>query len=165
MLTQAGNSDPLYQGDIIDSCPLIFWECFEDEGDVIRKPQEIDVRVVVLTQSCDLDNRKSTRVQVAVVHETEFLVRHGVLKAKTIRDNVRLYKTFGWYFLEQSGLLPESIIDFRDIHTVSRLLIDDLVAKGNRICTIASPYREHMSKHFADTFSRVALPNPPKTVD
>ena len=72
---------------------------------------------------------------------------------------------FGWYFLEQSDLLPESIIDLRDIHTVSRLLIEDLITKGNRICTIVSPYREHLAKHFADTFSRVALPNPPKTVD
>lgn len=165
MLIQPGSSEPLYQGDIIDSCLLIFWDCFEDGDEVIRKPQEIDVRVVVLTQSCDLDNKKSTRVQVAVMHETEFLVQQGVLKAKTIRDNVRLHKMFGWYFLEQSDLLPESIIDFRDIHTVSRLLIDELVAKGKRICTIVSPYREHMAKHFADTFSRVALPKPPKTVD
>lgn len=165
MLRKPGNSDPLCQGDFIDVCPLIFWECFEDGDEVIRKPQEVDVRVVVLTQSCDLDNKKSTRVQVAVVHETDFLVQQGVLKAKTIRDSVRLHKMFGWYFLEQSDLLAESIIDFRDIHTISRLLIDDLVAEGNRICTIVSPYREHMAKHFADTFSRVALPNPPKTVD
>ena len=90
MLRQPGSSEPLYQGDIIDSCPLIFWECFQDGDEVIRKPQEIDVRVVVLTQSCDLDNKKSTRVQVAVVHETEFLVQQGVLKAKTIRENVRV---------------------------------------------------------------------------
>lgn len=163
MLEHPGSSEPLYQGDIIDSCPLIFWDCFEDGDEVIRKPQEIDVRVVVITQSCDLDNKRSTRVQVAVVHETEFLVQQGVLKAKAIRDNVRLHKMFGWYFLEQSDLLPESIIDFRDVHTVSRLLIDELVAKGKRTCTIVSPYREHMAKHFADTFSRVALPNPPKT--
>jgi hypothetical protein len=165
MLEQPGNSEPLYQGDIIDSCPLIFWECFEQGDEVIRKPQEIDVRVVVLTQSCDLDNKRSTRVQVGVVHETDFLVQQGVLKAKTIREHVRLHKMFGWYFLQQSDLLPESIIDFRDIHTVSRVLIEDLVAKGNRICTLVSPYREHMAKHFADTFSRVALPNPPKSMD
>ena len=165
MFTQSGKSEPLLQGDIVDSCPLIFWECYQDGDEVIRKPLEIDVRVVVLTQSCDLDNRKSTRVQVAVVHETEFLIQHGVLKARTIRDHVRLHRMFGWYFLEQSELLVESIVDFRDIHTVPRLLLDDLVAKGRRVCTIVSPYREHLAKHFADTFSRIALPNPPKTVE
>lgn len=165
MFTQPGNSEPLFQGDIIDSCPLIFWECFQADDEVIRKPLEIDVRVVVLTQSCDLDNKKSTRVQVAVVHETKLLVQQGVLKAATIRDHVRLHRMFGWYFLEQSDLLAESIVDFRDIHTVSRLLIDDLVAKGLRICTMVSPYREHLAKHFADTFSRIALPNQPVTTD
>jgi len=165
MFAKPAKSEPLYQGDFIDSCPLIFWDCFQHHDEVIRKPQEIDVRVIVLTQSCDLDNKKSTRVQVAVVHEAELLVKQGILKARTIRDNVRLHKVFGWYFLEQSDLLPESIVDFRDIHTVSRLLLDDLVSRDQRICTLVSPYREHLAKHFADTFSRVALPAPPKTVD
>jgi hypothetical protein len=157
------NSDPLYQGDVIDSCPLIFWDCFQNDDEVVRKPKEIDCRVIVLSQSCDLANQKSTRVQVAVVHETAFLVDQGVLKAKTIRDSVRLHKVFGWYFLEQSELLPESIVDFRDIHTVARLLLEDLVTKDLRICTLVSPYREHLAKHFADTYSRVALPRPPRT--
>jgi hypothetical protein len=156
---------PLSQGDVIDACPLIFWDCSRVDEEVIRKPKEIDTRVVVMTQSCDLANKKSTRVQVAVLHETETLVSHGVLKAKTIRDNVRLFKVFGWYFLEQSKYLNESIVDFRDIHTVSRVLVDDLIRQGLRICSIDSPYREHMSKHFADTFSRIALPNPPATVE
>lgn len=164
MYTQPGISTPLYQGDIIDSCPLIYWECFQDGDEVIRKAEEIGLRVAVLTQSCDLDNKKSTRIQVAVVHETEFLVQQGLLKASTIRDSVRLHKMFGWYFLEQSDLLAESIVDFRDMHTIPRLVLDDLVAKGLRKCAIESPYREHLAKHFADTFSRVALPNPAKTV-
>ena len=165
MFTKPDKSEPLYQGDIVDSCPLIFWECFQDGNEVIRKPVEIDVRGIVLTQSCDLENKKSTRVQIAVVHETKFLVEQGVLTARTIRDHVRQHKMFGWYFLEQSDVLAESIVDFRDIHTISRLLVDDLVANDHRVCTLVSPYREHLAKHFADTFSRVALPNPQKTVD
>ncbi|MCG8586174.1 MAG: hypothetical protein MI757_15815, partial [Pirellulales bacterium] len=147
MYSQPSNADPLSQGDILDGCPLIFWDCNSVDDEIIRKPKEIDARVVVLTQSCDLANRKSTRVQVALLHETETLVSEQVLKAKTIRDNVRLFKVFGWYFLEESEYLPESIVDFRDIHTVSRTLIEDLVNKGRRRCTLDSPYREHMSKH------------------
>lgn len=95
MLAKPATSDPLYQGDILDSCPLIFWDCFQKDDDVIRKAREIKVRVIVLTQSCDLENPKSTRVQVAVVTETEFLVEKGILKAKTIQDNIRLHKVFG----------------------------------------------------------------------
>lgn len=164
MFTKPTNSEPLYQGDIIDACPLIFWECSQQDTEVICKPQEVEVRAIVLTQSCDLQNKKSTRVQVAVVHKTKVLVEQGVLRATAIRDNVRLHKMFGWYFLEQSDLLPESIVDFRDLHTVPRLLLDDLVSSNQRVCTLSSPYREHLAKHFADTFSRVALPTPPKTV-
>jgi len=165
MFAKPTQSEPLSQGDIIDSCPLIFWDCYRNDDEVILKPQEIDVRVIVLTQSCDLENKKSTRVQIALVHEAERLVEQGVVKAKTIRDSIRLHRMFGWYFLEQSDLLPESIVDFRDMHTVSRLLLDDLVSKNQRICTLVSPYREHLAKHFADTFSRVALPTPPKTIE
>ena len=165
MFAKPRKSDPLYQGDVIDSCPLIFWDCFQSDDEVIRKPVEIDCCVIVLTQSCDLANKKATRVQVAIVHETKSLVDQGVLKAKTIRDHVRLHKVFGWYFLEQSDLLSESIVALRDIHTVPRLLLEDLVSRDQRICTIVSPYREHLAKHFADTFSRVALPAPPNSVD
>lgn len=165
MYSLPSNAHPLSQGDILDGCPLIFWDCKYVNDEILRKPKEIDARVIVLTQSCDLVNKKSTRVQVALLHETETLVSQQVLNAKTIRDNVRLFKVFGWYFLEESDYLPESIVDFRDIHTVSRILIDDLVSNGLRRCTLDSPYREHMSKHFADTFSRIALPNPPTTVE
>ena len=156
-------SDPIFQGDVVDNCPLIFWECYKTDNELIRKPKEIDCRVIVITQSCDLSNKKSTRVQVAVVHETEFLVSQGILKAKSIRDSVRLHKVFGWYFVEESPFIPESIVDFRDIHTVSRELLEDLISSGDRVCTMQSPYREHMAKHFADTYSRIALPQLPES--
>lgn len=165
MFFQPPSGSPLSQGDVFLNCPLIFWECSENDGGLVRKPKELDATVVVLTQSCDLANKKSTRIQVAVVHETRFLVENKVLKAKTIRDNVRLFKVFGWYFIEQSEYLNESIVDFRDLHTVSRLLLDEMVKDGSRICSIETPYREHMAKHFADTFSRIALPNPLKSVE
>jgi hypothetical protein len=165
MFEKPQQSAPLYQGDIIDSCPLIFWDCEQKGDEVIRKPQQIDARVLVLSQSCDLENKNASRVQVAVVHETQWLVTEGILKAGTIRDAVRQHRVFGWYFLEQSNLLAESIVDFRDIHTVSRLLLDDLVSKDKRVCMIVSPYREHLAKHFADTFSRIALPAQAKTVE
>ena len=65
MFAKPARSEPLYQGDIIDSCSLIYWECFRDEDgtEVIRKPQEIDVRVIVLTQSCDLENNTDSNLK------------------------------------------------------------------------------------------------------
>ena len=133
MFFKPSSDTPLSQGDVFSNCPLIFWECTNSDGQLVRKPKELDAQIVVLTQSCDLANKKSTRIQVAVVHETAFLVENNVLKAKTIRDNVRLFKMFGWYFIQQSDYLNESIVDFRDLHTVSRLLLDEMITQGSRI--------------------------------
>jgi hypothetical protein len=67
-------------------------------------------RVVVLTQSCDLANDKTTNVQVAVAHEARRLVELGLLKEHTIRDQVRRHRVFGWYFLPTGQNQPESIV-------------------------------------------------------
>ena len=156
---------PLSQGDIFDDCPIVFWEVSVTQDGIVRKACELHVRVVVLTQSCDLENVKTTRVQVALVHGSNELVDAGLLAAKTIRDNVRLHRVYGWYFLEASNLLPESIVDLRDVHTLPRALLEHLARAGKRVCTIRTPYREHLAQHFGVAFSRIALPNPPKTVD
>jgi hypothetical protein len=35
-----------------------------------------------------------------------------------------------------------------------------LARAGRRRARLLSPYREHIAKHFADTFSRIGLPEP-----
>ncbi|MBP85620.1 MAG: hypothetical protein CMJ64_02720 [Planctomycetaceae bacterium] len=122
-------------------------------------------RVIVLTQAGDLANTKTTKVQVAVVHEASRLVDAGLLQAQTIRDQVRRHRVFGWYFLPESQQQPEAIVDLRDLHTLPRELLEELIAAGNRVATIQSPYREHLAQHFAVTYSRIALPDPYDTVD
>lgn len=150
----------LSQGDIVDECPIVHWE-----GSLaIRTPVESSLRVLVLTQACDLSQAKISRATVAVVHEARTLVERGLVKAQAVRDSIRLHRAFGWYFLEASDFLPESIVDLRDIHTLPRVLLDDLVASGRRICSLVTPYREHLAQHFAVTYSRIALPQPARTV-
>ncbi len=69
----AGTSDSINQGDIISQCPLIYWL-------MKRRATVSHERVVVLTQSCDLANDKTTNVQIAVAHEARRLVELGLLK-------------------------------------------------------------------------------------
>ena len=64
---------------------------------------------------------------------------------------------------ELVDVFRESIVDYRDIHTVSRELLQQLVTDGRRIARLNSPYREHLAQHFAVTFSRIALPEPYET--
>ena len=155
---------PLTQGDIIDECPLVFWTTDRGpDGAFMRQSASSVERVIVLTQACDLANTKTSNVQVAIVHATDWLVAEGILQAQTIRDQVRRHRVFGWYFLPADAHNPESIADLRDLHTVPRDLLEEQIRLGHRKSRITTPYREHLAQHFATTYSRIALPEPYET--
>ena len=152
---------PLTQGDIIDACPLIYWTTERDDDEFAgRRSVASRERVLVLTQACDLANSKTTRIQVAVVHETETLINERILKRQTIRDQVQRHRVFGWYFLPAQDDMPESIVNLRELHTINRELLEELIEGGMRRVSVATPYREHLAQHFAVTYSRIALPDP-----
>ncbi len=146
------------QGDIIVDCPIVDWK--HDPGND-WSVQRFTQQVIVLTQACDLVNEKTTRVQVAVVHEAEKLVAASIVKATAIRDQIRTHRVFGLYFLPAfHSCLSESVVDLRDIHTLPKPFLMDLILQGKRVARLCTPYREHLAQHFAVTFSRIALPHP-----
>jgi hypothetical protein len=160
-----GSDDPLDQGDLIDDCFILSIKEFDLEG---NDPPRVNVardRVLVLTQACDLVNQKATNVTVAVVHEAQLIVDRGLLKPADIRGPVRAARVYGWYFLPASSDLglDEMIVDLRQLHTVRLDLLTALARSGRRRARLLSPYREHLAKHFADTFSRIGLPDPYET--
>lgn len=165
MYDHPGVDEPLSQGDVIDDCPIVFLEPSISADPLDWKRHESNVRVIVLTQACDLAQEKATRVLVALVHAAESLVHGGGLKGTTIRDQVRKHRVYGWYFLPAGPQIPESIVDMRDLHTVPRAILEWLIQKGQRVCRIATPYREHLAQHFSVTYSRIGLPEPYRTQD
>ena len=150
---------PLSQGDVLKDCPIIVWEN-ANEGRVLFERRE---RTIVLTQACDLAQSKAARVTVAVVHDAQTLVDRGVLKSKLIRDQVRAHRVYGWYFLPTESGLPELLVDLRNLHTLPRALLEELIAEGKRVARLVTPFREHMAQHFATTYARIALPEPYET--
>ena len=100
-----------------------------------------------------------------MTYPAQLLVDRQLLKPATVRDQVRLGKVHGWYFLPASDAigLPESIVNLRDLHTVSRGILEKLTSAGKRVCRIVTPYREHLAQHFAVTYMRIALPEPYQT--
>jgi hypothetical protein len=154
----------LTQGDIFDECPLVGLSAEKPLPDLKNVPvNQWTSRVIVLTQACDLVQSKTGFVLVAQVHLAEKIVTRGLLKATTIRDQVRRHQVFGWYFLPavpSPVALPEALVDLRDIHSVPRAVLEALIAQGKRVATLLSPYREHLAQHFAVTYMRVALPEP-----
>lgn len=116
-----------------------------------------------MTQSCDLSQGKTNSVLVAPIHDAQKLVETGILKGPIIRDQVRRHQVFGWYFLPEAIepiALAESLIDLRDIHSVPRAVLEQLIVEGKRVASLLSPYREHLAQHFAVTYMRIALPDP-----
>ncbi len=85
---------PLSQGDIIDCCPILVWEDLSTESTALD-PVELKLRVIVVTQACDLAQSRVTRVVVAVVHSAQTLVDQGVLKGKAITDQIRSHRVYG----------------------------------------------------------------------
>ena len=69
--------DTLSQGDIVDGCPILFWEYPANEAHQQPESASMSIRVVVLTQACDLAQAKATRVLVAVVHQVQGLIEQG----------------------------------------------------------------------------------------
>jgi hypothetical protein len=152
----------LDQGDIIDGCPILQIVKFDQ-----RNPESPQVacsthRVVVLTQTCDLANQKTQRITVAIVHDAQFLVEQNVVRAVDVRGPIRAGRVYGWYCLPacREYELSESIVDLRQLYTIPREVLDSLCATRRRKARIQPLYREHLAKHFADTFSRIGLPEP-----
>ncbi len=151
----------LSQGDIIDDCPILVWKLAPPPLDLKVPPEIRIIRVVVLTQACDLAQDKTTRVVVAPVHAAEELVAKNLLKAGAIRDQVRRGQVFGWYFLPAAPApinLAESIVDLRELHTIERRTLEYLVGDGKRAARVRTPWREHLAQHFGVTYTRIALP-------
>lgn len=153
---------PLDQGDIIDGCPILQIIKFDR-----RNPDSPQVtcsthRVAILTQTCDLANQKTQRITVAIVHDAQFLVEQNIVKAADVRGPIRAGRVYGWYFLPscRECALSESIVDLRQLYTIPREVLESLCSAGRRKARIQPLYREHLAKHFADTFSRIGLPEP-----
>jgi hypothetical protein len=156
---------PIDQGDIVDQCPLTFLTEYDLDFPGQGEIECVPTRVLVLTQTCDLAHRKISAVTAAIVHEAQFIVDQGLLKPADVRGPVRAARVYGWYFLPaDSNLgLNEMIVDLRQLHTLRLDLLVALSQRGHRRARLLSPYREHLAKHFADTFSRIGLPEPYET--
>jgi hypothetical protein len=166
MYAVPSSAEPPSQADIIDGCPIFGLDIAATDVDIDAAPARWSERVIVLTQACDMAQAKTAKVLVALVHPAQTLVEHGILKAPTIRDQVRRGMAYGWYFLPGAPSpipLPESIVDLHDLHTIPRPVLERLIADGKRICRFQSPYREHLAQHFAVTYMRIGLPAPYET--
>lgn len=156
----------LDQGDLIDDCPIVRVNAYR-----LDTPNDADLdfsrrRVIVLTQTCDLAQTKAEYVAVASVFDADDLVAQRILKPADIKGPLRSGRVWGCYFLPARAELSfkEMIVDLRQLTTMPLTILEDMVKGGHRRARLMTPYREHLAKHFADTYCRIGLPQPYETL-
>jgi hypothetical protein len=164
--SQVSAAEPIDQGDLIDDCLVLRVKAVPPSPDGQPEVDFAFRRAMVLTQTCDLANDKTTLANVAEVFDAPFLIEQKLFKPADVKGPLRGGRVWGWYFLPADAALGlgEMVVDLRRLHTVPLDLLRDLCRAGKRRARLPTPYREHLAKHFADTFSRIGLPRPYETL-
>ena len=161
----------LRQGDLLVDCPrftvagLDSWPPTGDEE--VQVETEL-ISAVVLTQTCDLVQKKVEQVLLAAVvawpTARESLVAAGneMAKSKKFRAALRKGNLPPLSLLHRRGEAPTldwSIVDFHQLFTLPKSLVLDVAAAAGPRLRLQSPYREHVAQAFARYFMRVGLPH------
>src|SRR5262249_28923217 len=94
--------EPLDQGDVIEGCPLPILVAFDLSRLDAPEAEVVPSRVLVLTQTCDLANRKATAITIAVLRNAQELVEQQILKPADIRGPIRAGRVYGLYYLPKN---------------------------------------------------------------
>lgn len=152
------------QGDVLDDCPIFRVE-FAPPDDTGAEVIQEDHDVVVLTQSCGLENDKVEDVLVAVLVPYPTLcalegkashVRSSKFRKAAVEGNLASY--FLLPERSESPTLAWSLVDFHTVFSIPKRLLEQVAAsKGGRLRLIP-PYKEHLAQAFARYIMRVGLP-------
>ncbi len=151
----------IQQGERIENCPIVIPPTNISEEDI-----EVEIReynVVVLSQSCDLENDKIDIVLVAPYWTfSEIEKIKPEYTSKRNKNKFREGLIPGYHLLDKCDLnefeSEHVIVDFKNIYGVDLKFLREYVKDKKRV-RLLPPYREHLSQAFARHFMRVGLPS------
>ena len=152
--------DDLMQGDFIRDCPVVIPPSeISDEIEV----KIMNYNVVVMSQSCDLVQRKLDLVLVCPIWPlSDFEKRSDFFKSKEGKEALRRGNVPGYHLLNKCEIeefkTDYLIVDFRSVYSVPFNFLLELAKKRGSRMRLLPPYREHLSQAFARFFMRVGLP-------
>ncbi|MCG8557716.1 MAG: hypothetical protein MJD61_20895 [Proteobacteria bacterium] len=160
----------LEQGDYLPSLPVPLIHdpgASLGEGDNVRVEFEVH-NVCVLTQSCNLVNKKAQTVMLGRVLAWADLVDarkkagdEGYAKEgmrKKVQQGLQPALCLLHRRRDEPGI-PWSVVDFHTLFVLSRKAVETHAASIGKRLRLESPYREHLSQAFARYFMRVGLPH------
>jgi hypothetical protein len=167
-LTEGGS---LVQGDILMNCP-VFTVCGGLQWPLqVTSQIEVEAKVfdlVVMTQSCDLENEKVEDILLAQlacwadVVQAEVERGNESVRSRKFRKLLVDGNVPGLSLLHKrdaSPVLPWSVVDFHRLFTLPKAFATQFAASAGQRLRIRSPYREHLAQGFARYFMRVGLPH------
>ncbi len=169
-------SSALLQGDILFGCPVVSvpgpWTFPLQTAE--RGYEIMNLNVVIMTQSCDLENAKLDLVLVAHVNNwqtavaTEFRSGNTAVKSREFRKKLIDGSIPGLSLLHKHEADPKlawSVADFHRLYTLPKAFLEQYAQSVGPRLRLRSPYREHLAQAFARYFMRVGLPHDAKAFE
>ena len=157
-----GAGEPLMQGDLLDACPIVIPPPVPLGTERVEAMvREYDV--IVMSQSCDLEQRKVDLVLVCPVWPiSEFGQNDSFYGTSDGQEALRRGYCPGYHLVHPCDLVGFEreclVVDFRNIYGVPFDFLLDFAGSIERRLRLLPPYREHLSQAFARFFMRVGLP-------
>ncbi len=159
---EVADDDKIMQGDFIPECPIII------PPSEISEKEEFDVTiknydVIIMSQSCDIENNKIDLVLLCPVWPLEEMEKNDFYKSSKGKEELRRGNVVGYHLLNKCELedfiTGYRVVDFRNIYSIPLDFIKEFNKKNksDRL-RLLPPYREHLSQAFARFFMRVGLP-------
>lgn len=165
-VVEAGSG--LLQGDFINECPVVI-PTFSDAV-ITEETTDISVNIrlinaIVLSQSCDLEQRKVELVLLCpVLSLSEVQEQKPNYKKSAVKEGLKQGYIVGYHLMNKCtipGFERELMVaDFNNVYAMPFDFLLDFVGRHGARLRLLPPYVEHLSQGFARHFMRVGLPVP-----
>jgi hypothetical protein len=154
----------LRQGDYLPGCFVPVFDPNFTENSEIQEVQVNEFDLIIVTQSCDLENKKARLVAMVPIYPiSEFEKINPEFAKKGRWNDVLKGRVEGLHLLasptEPADNQKALVVDFREIYSLPyNYLVKHATELGSH-WRLKSPYLEHFSQTFARFFMRVGLPS------
>ena len=155
----------LRQGDFLPQCLVpVFNPDYGRPEDVTHTVPVSEYDLIVVTQSCDLENQKAPLVAMSPIYTlSDFEKINEKFKKPGAWETVRKGRVEGLHLLASPETPVDNsralVVSFREVYSLPiDYLMQHASAMGPR-WRLESPYLEHFSQSFARFFMRVGLPS------
>jgi hypothetical protein len=151
----------LNQGDFVFDCPILE-QIYNPDSEKIEA-EYTDYDVIIMSQSCDLENEKLELVLVCPFEQLTSIAQtqswfQFVKNLEKLRQGIQP----NYHLLNQCDLknflLDFIVVDFRTVYSIPYHFLKQKMANTPSRLRLLSPYKEHLSQAFARFFMRVGLP-------